>query len=64
MKRLKKIMGGSRIRQHWLIDDHEHLSYLDPEGKWKGLRAIGMVRAERRIGASGLSRDPLLLAQF
>ena len=28
----------------------EHLSYLDEEGKWQGLQAIGMVQSERRIG--------------
>ena len=64
MKRLKKIMGGSRIRQHWLIDDHEHLSYLDPEGKWKGLRAIGMVRAERRIGLEVSTETRYYLLSF
>ena len=37
-------------RRRWLIDDLEQLRYPDPEGEWKGLRAIGMVRAERRIG--------------
>jgi predicted transposase YbfD/YdcC len=26
------------------------LSYLDEEGKWKGLQAIGIVQSEQRIG--------------
>src|SRR6266567_2495213 len=47
---IEKAHGRLEIRKHWLIDDLEHLSYLDQEGKWKGLSAIGMVRAERRIG--------------
>jgi predicted transposase YbfD/YdcC len=43
-------MAVSRIRKHWLIDEEMCLKYLDPEGKWKGLQAIGMVESERRIG--------------
>jgi predicted transposase YbfD/YdcC len=42
--------GRLEIRQHWLIDDVEQLSYLNEEGKWKGLQAIGMVQSERRMG--------------
>ncbi len=43
-------MVGSRIRTHWIIDDLACLNYLDEARKWKGLRAIGMVASERRIG--------------
>jgi hypothetical protein len=60
---IEKAHGRLEIGHHWLIDDGEHLSYQDPEGKWKGLLASGMVRAARRIGACSLNRDPLLLAQ-
>ncbi len=42
-------MGGLRIRNYWTLSDPEILKYLDPEKKWKGLRGIGMVRAERRM---------------
>jgi predicted transposase YbfD/YdcC len=45
-----KAHGRLEIRQHWLIDDVEQLSYLNEEGKWKGLQAIGMVQSERRMG--------------
>jgi predicted transposase YbfD/YdcC len=41
--------GRLEIRQYWTISDPEILAYLDPEKRWKGLRGIGMVRAERRI---------------
>lgn len=41
--------GRLEIRKYWTISDPEILAYLDPEKRWKGLRAIGMVRAERRI---------------
>src|SRR5260221_9598568 len=47
---VEKAHGRLEIRKHWLIDDLEHLSYLNEEGKWKGLQAIGMVQSERRIG--------------
>ncbi len=42
--------GRLEIRKHWIIDDPEYIAYLDPKGRWKGLRAIGMVQSERRIG--------------
>jgi len=41
--------GRLEIRKYLTISDPEILAYLDPEKRWKGLRAIGMVRAERRI---------------
>ena len=61
---VEKDHGRLEIRKHWIIDDLEQLTYLDQEGKWKGLQAIGMVVSERRIGASGNNRDTLLPAQF
>ena len=36
------------------------LAYLDPEKKWKGLRGIGMVRAERRMEQEISAGNPLL----
>ena len=41
--------GRLEIRKYLTISNPEILAYLDPEKRWKGLRAIGMVRAERRI---------------
>jgi len=46
----EKNHGRLEIRKHWLIDDESCLKYLNPEGKWKGLQAIGMGESERRIG--------------
>src|SRR2546427_637819 len=46
---VEKGHGRLEIREYWTISDGEILDYLDPQKKWKGLRAIGMVRAERRI---------------
>jgi predicted transposase YbfD/YdcC len=44
--------GHGRIerRRYWTIWDPEHIAYLDPRGEWAGLRSIGMVEAERRVG--------------
>lgn len=46
---VEKGHGRLEIREYRIISDPEILDYLDPEKKWKGLRGIGMVRAERRI---------------
>jgi len=40
--------GRLEIRNYWTISDPAILEYLDPEKRWRGLRGIGMVRAERR----------------
>jgi predicted transposase YbfD/YdcC len=46
---VEKGHGRLEVREYWTIGDAEILDYLDPHKKWKGLRAIGMVRAERYI---------------
>ncbi len=46
---INKAHGRLEIRKYWLIDDLEQLSYLDEDGKWKGLQAIGMVESERHV---------------
>jgi predicted transposase YbfD/YdcC len=55
-RRVEKGHGRIEIREYWTIRDGEILSHLDPEKKWEGLRGIGMVRAQRRIGQE-LSRE-------
>ena len=42
--------GRVEIRHYWTISDAETLAHLDPQGEWAGLRSIGMVEAERRVG--------------
>ncbi len=49
-RRVEKGHGRLGIREYWTIHDPDILSHLDPENKWEGLRGIGMVRSERRIG--------------
>jgi predicted transposase YbfD/YdcC len=48
-RRVEKGHGRLEIREYWTIRDAGILDYLDPQKKWKGLQALGMVRAERRI---------------
>jgi predicted transposase YbfD/YdcC len=48
--RIEKGHGRIERRDYWTISNPEILDYLDPEKRWKGLRGIGMVRAQRRIG--------------
>lgn len=47
---LGKGHGRVERRRAWVLTDPELLHYLDPEGRWPQLRAIGLVEAERRIG--------------
>ena len=49
VRRVEKGHGRLEIREYWTISDPAILEYLDPEQRWKGLRGIGMVRAERRV---------------
>jgi predicted transposase YbfD/YdcC len=61
---IEKGHGRLEIRKHWLIADTACLNYLDPEGKWKGLQAIGMVEAQRRIGLEVSSETRYYLLSF
>jgi predicted transposase YbfD/YdcC len=45
--------GRVEIRRAWTISDAETLAHLDPDGRWAGLHAIGMVEAERREKGKG-----------
>ncbi len=61
---IEKGHGRLEIRKHWMIDDQECLNYLDEGGKWKGLRAIGMVVAQRRIGQEVSTETRYYLLSF
>ncbi len=47
---VEKGHGRLEIREYQTINDPSILSYLDPKQRWKGLRGIGRVQAQRRIG--------------
>jgi predicted transposase YbfD/YdcC len=47
---VEKGHGRIETRRHWMIDNKEVIARLDPKGEWKGLRSIGMVQSERKIG--------------
>lgn len=61
---IEKDHGRLEIRKHWMIDDLEQLTYLDQEGRWKGLQAIGMVVSERRIGLEVTTETRYYLLSF
>jgi predicted transposase YbfD/YdcC len=44
--------GHGRVehRRCWSIADPECLSYLNPQGEWRGLRSVAKVTGERHIG--------------
>lgn len=46
--------GHGRIEKRtcWVTDDTALLSYLDPDGRWAGLRSVALVQAERTIGSA------------
>ncbi len=49
---MTKAHGRIEQRDAWLIQEPEYLTYLNPEGRWTGLSAIGMVATERREGTT------------
>ena len=56
--------GRLEIRRYWTIADPEYLAYLDPKKRWKGVRSIGMVQAERWMARGDHAGDPLLSAEL
>jgi predicted transposase YbfD/YdcC len=58
LERAETIDGGHarvEVRQYWTISDSGTLAHLDPDGRWAGLRAIGMATAERREQGNGVA---------
>ena len=47
---LNKGHGRLERRKCWTVANQECLSYLNPKGKWRGLRSVAKVTGERRIG--------------
>lgn len=56
--------GRLEIRRHWIIDDPEHIAYLNKKGVWKGLKGIGMVQSERHIGRTVTKETRYSLLSF
>ena len=61
---VEKGHGRIEIREYWSITDPAILAFLDPTHRWKGLQAIGMVRAERRIGEKVTRETRYFLLSF
>lgn len=47
---LEKGHGRIEKRTCWATEDAELRHYLDPDGRWAGLRSVALVQADRRIG--------------
>jgi predicted transposase YbfD/YdcC len=56
--------GRIEIRRHWMIDDPTIIARLNPTEVWKGLRSIGMVESERRIGEKVTKETRYYLMSF
>ena len=63
-RQVEKGHGRVEIREHWTLSDPEILAYLDPERQWKGLRGIGVVRAERRMQQKTTKETRYFLLSF
>jgi predicted transposase YbfD/YdcC len=61
---VEKGHGRIEIREYWTLTSPEILAFLDGENRWKGLRGIGMVRTERRIGPEVTQETRYYLLSF
>lgn len=50
LRTVDKGHGRLEVRRYGTISDPATLAYVDPTNAWAGLRSIGMVETERRIG--------------
>ncbi|GHO60355.1 H repeat-associated protein YdcC [Ktedonobacter robiniae] len=63
-RQVEKGHGRLEIREQWTLSDPEILAYLDPEHQWKGLRGIGVVRAQRRMEQKTTKETRYFLLSF
>jgi len=49
---VEKDHGRLETRRHWVIRDPDTIAYLNQGDAWAGLRAIGLVERERRVGTT------------
>ncbi len=61
---MEKGHGRTEIRRHWMIDDQDVITRLDPKGAWKGLRSIGMIQSERTIGQKTTKETKYYIMSF
>jgi predicted transposase YbfD/YdcC len=40
--------GRIEVRHYWTISEPEYIAYINRDGRWPGLRSIGLVKTERR----------------
>ncbi|GHO63060.1 H repeat-associated protein YdcC [Ktedonobacter sp. SOSP1-52] len=63
-RQVEKGHGRLEIREQWTLSDPEILAYLDPQHQWKGLRGIGVVRAQRRMEQKTTKETRYFLLSF
>ncbi|GHO62565.1 H repeat-associated protein YdcC [Ktedonobacter sp. SOSP1-52] len=63
-RQVEKGHGRLEIREQWTLSDPEILAYLDPQHQWKGLRGIGVVRAQRRMKQKTTKETRYFLLSF
>lgn len=63
-RQVEKGHGRLEIREHWTLSDPAILAHLNPEGKWKRLQGIGVVRAERRMQEKTTKETRYFLLSF
>jgi predicted transposase YbfD/YdcC len=61
---VEKGHGRLEVRRHWMIDDKDIITSLDPKGEWKGLGSIGMVQSERTTGQKVTTETRYSLMSF
>lgn len=64
LRTVEKGHGRLEIREYQTISDPSILNYLDPTQRWKGLRGIGRVQAQRRIGEDVSQETRYFLLSF
>lgn len=58
--------GHGRVEKRtcWSSDDPALLTYLDPDGRWAGLRSVALVQAERTLGAAKTTEQRFYLSSL
>ena len=59
----EKDHGRLEIRRHWTLYDPASLAHLNPQGKWTGLRAVGLGGGRTARGDPGEHHVPRLSAE-
>jgi predicted transposase YbfD/YdcC len=56
--------GRAETRRCLAIGDPQYLAYVDPEGRWPGLRSVVLIESTRRVGDTATTEDRYYLASL